>query len=182
MKLTTQKKRDPRAVRSKRMMKEAAAALLIENPDISKLTVQKITNRAELNRATFYLHFMDIDDLLKQLAYDIFDNLSKEMSPMIQIDSLDYQDQLIKFLDYLYNHRKLLAILFEQPRFKKKVHMLLKDSLVIHDKKGDIEEGRKSLSADILISSVLGIITWWIKDGIHFSSEYMADQIIELYR
>nr|WP_180349939.1 MULTISPECIES: TetR-like C-terminal domain-containing protein [unclassified Bacillus (in: firmicutes)] len=31
-------------------------------------------------------------------------------------------------------------------------------------------------------SSVLGIIIWWIKDGLHFSSEYVASQITELYR
>jgi AcrR family transcriptional regulator len=177
--LTTQKKQDPRAIRSKRMMKEAAASLLIENPDITKLTVQKIANRAELNRATFYLHFMDIDDLLKQLAYDIFDDLSMEMSPILQIDNLDHKEQLIKFLDYLYKHRKLLAVLFEGSGFKKKVHMLLTDSLVVQSDKGVMN---KSLSVDILASSVLGIITWWIKEGIHFSSEYVADQIIELYR
>ena len=35
---------------------------------------------------------------------------------------------------------------------------------------------------DILASSILGIIMWWLKDGIHFSSEYIANQINELYR
>lgn len=77
--MTIQKKQDPRAIRSKRMIKAAVADLLIENPDISKLTVQKIAKRADLNRATFYLHFIDIGDLLKQLVHDIFDDLSLEM-------------------------------------------------------------------------------------------------------
>jgi AcrR family transcriptional regulator len=118
--LTTQKKQDPRAIRSKRMLKEAVVDLLIENPDISKLTVQKISKRAELNRATFYLHFLDINDLLKQLVYDIFDDLSLEMSPILQIDNLNNQEQLITFLDYFYKHRKIFAVLFEHPGFKKK--------------------------------------------------------------
>jgi len=38
------------------------------------------------------------------------------------------------------------------------------------------------VSIDILAASLLGIIMWWIKDGIHFSSEYIADQIHLLYR
>jgi AcrR family transcriptional regulator len=177
--VTKHKKPDPRAARSKRVIKEAVTALLIENPDITKLTVQKIADRAELNRATFYLHFIDIADLLKHLAYDIFGDLSKEMSPALQIDNLNQKDQLIKFLDYLYGNRKLLAVLFEHSGFKKKVHMLLRDSLVIQKEKDGVE---RSLSEDILASSVLGIIIWWIKDGIHFSSEYVASQIIELYR
>ncbi len=179
--MTKDKKIDPRIVRSKKMIKEAVANLLIENPDITKLSVQKISTRAELNRATFYLHFTDIADLLKQLAYDIFEDLEAEMSPIIQIDSLHYRDQLIKFLDYLYGNRKLLAVLFEHVGFKKKVHMLLRESLVIGSGEEENKERENSLSADILAASVLGIITWWIKDGIQFSSEYVASQIIELY-
>jgi AcrR family transcriptional regulator len=180
--LTTQKKQDPRAIRSKRMLKEAVVDLLIENPDISKLTVQKISKRAELNRATFYLHFLDINDLLKQLVYDIFDDLSLEMSPILQIDNLNNQEQLITFLDYFYKHRKIFAVLIEHPGFKKKLHMILKDSIVIQREKQATVTTEMTLSMDILASSILGIIMWWLKDGVHFSSEYIANQIIELYR
>jgi AcrR family transcriptional regulator len=180
--LITQKKQDPRAVRSKQMMKEAVVKILIENPDISKLTVQKITQRAELNRATFYLHFLDINDLLKQLVYDIFDDLLLELSPILQIDTLNNQEQLITFLDYFYKHRKILAVLFEHPGFKKKLHMILKDSISIQREREVTDTTEISLSRDILASSILGIIMWWLKDGVHFSSEYIANQIIVLYR
>ncbi|NHC41809.1 TetR/AcrR family transcriptional regulator [Bacillus sp. MM2020_1] len=180
--MITQKKQDPRAVRSKQMMKEAVIKILIENPDISKLTVQKITKRAELNRATFYLHFLDINDLLKQLVYDIFDDLLLELSPILQIDTLNNQEQLITFLDYFYKHRKILAVLFEHPGFKKKLHMILKDSISIQREREVTDTTEISLSRDILASSILGIIMWWLKDGVHFSSEYIANQIIVLYR
>ncbi|MEH6953682.1 TetR/AcrR family transcriptional regulator [Neobacillus drentensis] len=180
--MITQKKQDPRAVRSKQMMKEAVVKILIENPDISKLTVQKITKRAELNRATFYLHFLDINDLLKQLVYDIFDDLLLELSPILQIDTLNNQEQLITFLDYFYKHRKILAVLFEHPGFKKKLHMILKDSISIQREREVTDTTEISLSRDILASSILGIIMWWLKDGVHFSSEYIANQIIVLYR
>jgi len=180
--LTKQKKQDPRAIRSKRMIKEAVVDLLIENPDISKLTVQKIAKRAELNRATFYLHFLDINDLLKQVVYDIFDDLSLEMSPILQIDNLNNQEQLITFLDYFYKHRKIFAVLFEHPGFKKKMHMILKDFIVIQREREGTVTTEITLSMDILASSILGIIMWWLKDGVHFSSEYIANQMIELYR
>ncbi|MGE7803135.1 TetR/AcrR family transcriptional regulator [Lysinibacillus sp. NPDC096215] len=179
MKLTTQKKQDPRAIRSKRVFKEAVVDILIEDSDISKLTVQKIAKRAELNRATFYLHFMDINDLLKQVVYDIFDDLSLKIAPTLQIDNLNNQEQLMTFLDFFYMHRKILAVLFEHPGFKRKFHSMLTDLIVIRRERDFTE---KTLSMDILASSVLGIIMWWLKDGIHFSSEYIADQIIELYR
>ncbi|TQR39657.1 TetR/AcrR family transcriptional regulator [Lysinibacillus sphaericus] len=177
--MTTHKKQDPRAIRSKRVFKEAVVDILIENPDISKLTVQKIAQRAELNRATFYLHFIDINDLLKQVVYDMFDDLLSEMSPSLQIDNLNNQEQLITFLDYFYKHRKILAVLFEHPGFIKKLHRTLKDLIVIQRKS---EGADSTLSMDILASSILGIIMWWLRNGVHFSSEYIASQIIELYR
>ena len=180
--MTQQKKQDPRAIRSKRLIKEAVVDLLIENPDISKLTVQNISKRAELNRATFYLHFLDIDDLLKQLVYDIFDDLSMNMAPILQIGNINNQEQLITFLDYFYMHRKFLTVLFQHPGFKKKLHMILKDSILIEAKKESTVTKEITLSMDILASSILGIIMWWLKDGIHFSSEYIANQINELYR
>lgn len=180
--MTTHKKQDPRAIRSKQMIKKAAVDLLIENPEISKLTVQKIANRAELNRATFYLHFLDINDMLKQLVYDIFNDLSLEMSPILQIDKLNNEEHLIAFLDYFYKHRKIFAVLFEHPGFKKKLHMILKDSIVIQREREGIITTEIPLSMDILASSILGIIMWWLKDGVHFSSEYIANQMIELYR
>ena len=172
-----QKKKDPRALRSKRMMKDAVVQLLAENPDISKLTVQKVSDRAELNRATFYLHFVDIEDLLKQVVYDIFDDLSFEMAPVLQIDSRNNQQQLITFLDYFYRRRKIFSVFIGHPGFKKKLHMFLKESIIIRRTRND--SGK--LSMDILASSILGILMWWLKDGIQYSSEYIADQIIELY-
>lgn len=180
--MSTHKKQDPRAIRSKRMIKKAVADLLVENPDITKLTVQKISQRAELNRATFYLHFVDINDLLKQLVHDIFDDLTLEMSPILQIDNLNDEQRLVTFLDYFYKHRKLFTVLFAHPGFKKKLHMILKESIVINRVRAHSLSKEITLSMDILASSILGIIMWWLKDGVHFSSEYIAQQIIELYR
>ncbi|WP_246059495.1 TetR-like C-terminal domain-containing protein [Paenibacillus lautus] len=37
-------------------------------------------------------------------------------------------------------------------------------------------------SVDIVASSLLGIIMWWIKDGTEYSAEYIADQITLMYR
>ncbi|MFP5115256.1 TetR-like C-terminal domain-containing protein [Bacillaceae bacterium C204] len=76
----------------------------------------------------------------------------------------------------------MLSVLFEHPGFKKKLHMVLKDSIIIQRERGGTVTTEITLSMDILASSILGIIMWWLKDGVHFSSEYIANQMIELYR
>lgn len=45
-----------------------------------------MTEKAELNRATFYLHYIDMNDLLKQVVYDIFDDLSEQLAPSVTLE------------------------------------------------------------------------------------------------
>lgn len=176
------KKPDPRTVRSKKMIKEAVIGLLNENPDFSSLTVQKITNHAELNRATFYLHFDDINDLLRQLVQDIFDDLTQKVSPLLEVENLKNGEKLLAFLDYFYLNRKLLAVLFELPRFKKKMHEVLKEFIEMRRSSRGIREQEELASLDLLAASLMGVISWWIKDGTFFSSEYIANQISIMYQ
>ncbi|TCZ75078.1 TetR/AcrR family transcriptional regulator [Paenibacillus albiflavus] len=180
--MSIHKKEDPRAIRSKKMLKNAVYSLLAENPDISQLTVQKIANRAELNRATFYLHYQDINDLLRQISHEIFDDLSIKINPLLQTQSSNEQEQLITFLDYIYEYRKFFVIFFEHKGFKDYLFKLLKNTVAMRRNARSIESTKNTVSTDIMAASLLGIIMWWIKDGIQFSSEYIAEQITSMYK
>ena len=176
------KKTDPRALRSKRMFKEAIAALLSENVAIHSLTVQQIANRAELNRATFYLHYADINELLRELFLDIFAHLEEKLAPLLRLESINERDQLLEFLDYFYLQRRLFAVLFEETVFKRKMHEALKAFIQTRRTKRLIEENEPRVSLDILAASMLGVIMWWITEGNDYSSEYIANQIELLYK
>ncbi|TCJ02639.1 TetR/AcrR family transcriptional regulator [Cytobacillus praedii] len=170
------KKEDPRAIRSKRLLKEAVQSLLIESQDLQELTVQKVTAKAELNRATFYLHYLDMQDLLKHVVYDVFDDLSNKLSPLLQLESINSDEQMITFLDYFYQHRKYLFVLFEEKAFQKKLHNFIVDFVQARrDLRKIVTED--AVSKDIIASSILGILMWWIRDGKHYSSEYIAQQL-----
>ncbi|CAG7642251.1 hypothetical protein PAESOLCIP111_04316 [Paenibacillus solanacearum] len=176
------KKADPRTLRSKKMFKEAVIALLSEHVAINSLTVQKIANRAELNRATFYLHYVDINDLLRELVSDIFANLEEKLKPLLRLESLNERHQLLAFLDYFYLHRKLFALLFEETEFNRKMHKELKAFIQARRSMRNIEENAPRASLDILAASMLGVIMWWITEGNDYSSEYIANQIDILYK
>ena len=176
------KKEDPRSIRSKRMLKEAVFALLAENQDVSQLTVQRITNQAELNRATFYLHYEDINDLLRQIVLEIFDDLSMKIEPMVRSPHTNGHEQLVAFLDYIYEYRKIFAVLVEHKGFKIHLSNLLKRTIQARRESREGDLPPNLVSIDIIAASLLGIIMWWVKDGIHYSSEYVAGQIGLLYR
>jgi len=58
---------DPRILRSRRMLMEALATLLIEK-EFDDISVQEIADTATLNRATFYLHYPDKNALLQAMT------------------------------------------------------------------------------------------------------------------
>lgn len=170
------KKEDPRAIRSKYLLKEAVKSLLIESQNIQDLSVQKVTIKAGLNRATFYLHYLDLRDLLKHVVYDIFDDLSKKLSPLLKQEPIDLDEQLLTFLDYFYQHRKYLSVLFEEKGFQKKLHHFIVEFV---QARRDLNEivAEVAVSKDIIASSILGILMWWIRDGKQYSSEFIAQQM-----
>jgi AcrR family transcriptional regulator len=61
--LSTNEPEDRRRVRTRQMLRNALLEL-IDEKGYESVTVQEITDRADLGRATFYLHFKDKDELL----------------------------------------------------------------------------------------------------------------------
>jgi AcrR family transcriptional regulator len=58
---------DPRILRSRKMLMDALAKLLITR-DLESISVQEIADEATLNRATFYLHYPDKSALLQAMT------------------------------------------------------------------------------------------------------------------
>jgi AcrR family transcriptional regulator len=58
---------DPRILRSRRMLMEALARLLMKK-EFADISVQEIADEATLNRATFYLHYPDKNALLQAMT------------------------------------------------------------------------------------------------------------------
>ena len=67
---------DPRILRSRRMLMEALASLLIKK-EFEDISVQDIADEATLNRATFYLHYPDKNALLQAMTAERFGELIK---------------------------------------------------------------------------------------------------------
>ena len=62
------------AVRSRKMIIAALVDLLQEKP-LDKITVTDVTNRAQINRGTFYAHYADIPDVINYMIQRIFSQI-----------------------------------------------------------------------------------------------------------
>jgi len=71
---------DPRVLRTRQLLQTALLELMQEKP-FQAISVTDLTRRATLNRATFYLHYLDKFDLLAQSARDTFMAVIHERLP-----------------------------------------------------------------------------------------------------
>jgi AcrR family transcriptional regulator len=73
-------KNDPRSKRTRRLLQEALTDLM-HKKKFQEISVQDITARAEINRATFYAHFVDKYELLSAQIRDSFQSLLDDKLP-----------------------------------------------------------------------------------------------------
>ena len=65
---------DRRVVRTKQQIRQALIELLHEKSEGS-ISVRELTQKAQINRGTFYIHYKDIHDLMEHLVDDAVDKL-----------------------------------------------------------------------------------------------------------
>ncbi|EKN66628.1 putative TetR family transcriptional regulator [Neobacillus bataviensis LMG 21833] len=175
---------DPRIKRTKKMFKDALISLIQENSDKSKLTIQTIADRAELNRATFYLHYQDIDDLMEQTIDEILEELNMTMeipsedNQATKKGNLSPRNRLISFLEHFYQNAGLYNVMLENKDFRKRVLSILLDIVTFWAEDKKAKGGAFKVPNEIIASSTLGIISWWLQEGTPYSPSYLADQII----
>lgn len=61
---------DRRVKRTKKILYESLLKLM-KNKDINKITIKELTELADINRKTFYLHYNDIFDMIDQIKEKI---------------------------------------------------------------------------------------------------------------
>ena len=61
---------------------------IMEEKHISQITVKELCDSADVNRSTFYAHYTDVYDLLRQMENELFDKLSAFLSEQ------DYDDRI----------------------------------------------------------------------------------------
>ena len=175
-------KQDPRTIRTKQMIKDATIQLLREGTKIHQLTVQQITKQADLNRTTFYLHYVDIYDLADSLANELSTHIQQRIEPLIEKNPLNNEEHLVHLLQFLRTEREQLLLLFQTEKLEALLHELFLKLITIRRERSGKLSKNAMIEADIKAASLVGIIMWWFKHGQHYDSTYLAKQIQTMYK
>ena len=84
------------------------------NKPLERITVKELSDLAEINKATFYLHYKDIYDLSETLETELLDSVFSKLSPNMVFSE---PKQFIRELtDGLISNQSLIDIIFSNDR------------------------------------------------------------------
>ena len=178
------KKEDRRVRITKQAIKESLIELMKDYP-ISKVSVKKLCEMADINRSTFYAHYTDQYDLLKKMQAEIISNLKES----IFNKSFTGQSEitipvLIQILEYAKANIALFKVLFSENgdfSFQNEL-MFLAQAKTIEEIREDklLDERTANYLEVFAISGFMSIIRKWLADGAVDEPEKMAELITRL--
>ncbi|WP_110927529.1 TetR/AcrR family transcriptional regulator [Bacillus massiliglaciei] len=173
---------DPRILRTRQLLKNAFVELLQEM-DSEKITVNRLAERATINRVTFYLHYQDIPDMVEKMAEEMIQDISAVVSP-VQANKEVYED-MVKFLEHIADNAQFYKVLLTSkslPIFRDSLLMLLKERIIsrVESKGNDSAVVKAGIKKDILIwydaSALIGVIVSWLQNDMPYTPVFMAEQ------
>lgn len=174
-----EKKADRRVRRTRALLRQALTELLAEK-DARSITVQELTERADVNRGTFYAHYKDIYDMIDKMEEDLFAELTWLME---QYDpeklKAGLEPVLTDVFRFVAKNKDLLPIFLEQ---RTADHFLLGLNRLIFQQclnhwSGVYDLGRDvrgAYSLEFVVSGMVGLVRAWIQAGFRESAEEMA--------
>ena len=104
---------DRRARRSRRLLKESLLALM-KRKEFSEISVRDVTDEADMNRGTFYLHYSGTAQLLQSLEADLLEELEALIDAHLQetMDDGTVRPLLEPLLDFVVERQETWAVLF----------------------------------------------------------------------
>lgn len=123
-----QAKEDQRVRITKTMIRDAFIGLLSQKP-LQNITVKELCENAQVSRGTFYLHYLDIYDLLEKVENEMLEDLEMMLSNIPIIGASSPPEAADSFLGPIYGfferNKEMCAILLGDNGDKKFVARII---------------------------------------------------------
>ena len=84
-----EKKEDLRVVKTKEIIRNTFKNMILEM-DYDYITIKELTERAKINRKTFYLHYESLDDLLLEIQNSLANNFIEKQVSYTNLEDMKY--------------------------------------------------------------------------------------------
>ena len=177
---------DRRGRKTRRQLRECLISLLKEKK-VQDITVRELTDMADLNRGTFYLHYKDVFDLLEKTEAELQDEFNQLV---LKHDAVDLKQRpaviFNEIYSLVYENADLIEILLGENgdlNFVNRLKKLIREKCL----KDWMEVFRTGNPAvfdaffSYIASGCVGLVQYWLQTGLKETPQQMAkltEQII----
>ena len=179
-----EKKENRRVQLTKRMLKESFIQLL-EEKDISEITIKELCEKADINRSTFYAHYNDQYNLMYKIQNELIDNVEAHLALFIHEERGSVTPGMLEeIFEYIRDNAKLCRLLLSERgdlNFQKRVLNLVYGKTINHltSTMNLTREDAEYVYA-YTITGCIGVIQKWLNDDMKKSSKFMAEIVMNL--
>jgi AcrR family transcriptional regulator len=171
---------DKRKQKSQKIIMSAFMDLLKEK-EFEKISMNDIAEKANVNRGTIYLNFMDKYDLLDKCIESNFSELVDECRNTVEEKKSLTKESLLFTFEYLEKHYDFLSALFQSVGisvFRKCMYEEIAKGLHRYDQSENKSNGiRSEVSVQFLTSAITGVLEWWFSNAMPCSSGEITDEL-----
>ena len=176
-------KKDRRTRKTRQLLRDTLLTLLKEKR-YEEISVQDIIARADVARSTFYVHYVDKDDLLTG-SHGIFaENLGEQMLAHVGESGSAFSSRT--WFYHIQAQDDILKVIAKDSAMElamKTLHGIIHDS---------VQKGMQAhapiknasvplpLIVDYLTDTLMTLIKWWFKDGMRYTPEQMDEMFQQL--
>jgi len=173
-------KEDRRIQRTRRLLRDALFTLIVER-GYEMITVEEITERANVGRATFYAHYKDKEDLLLSSLEEIFYETAATIGPISEetFQAGEKPPAQLAF-EHMAQHHQLYRVLLNE-RGAAVISLRILELLANISRRytvGQLDVARSLLPLELLAyhlaGSLFALLMWWLNNDMPYSPEHMA--------
>ncbi|ANY66194.1 TetR family transcriptional regulator [Paenibacillus sp. BIHB 4019] len=171
---------DRRVLKTREAIMKAFIALMAEK-NFEQITINEIADRANVNRGTVYLHYVDKFDLLDQCIEVHLVQLQQKCLPNEEATSFTSKELLLQTLEFLEEHAFLYSTLLTNksiPAFRSRMTELMFQQLGENIDMSEMNKDRnKEVLKQFLVSAAIGVLEWWITRSMPYPAKEMAEEL-----
>jgi AcrR family transcriptional regulator len=178
----SEKAPDRRTQRTRKALFDALAELLTEK-QLHKVTVQEISDMAQVNRVTFYNHFLDVYDLYDKIE----ENTLVELGLLVlQLEELPAQEFFKHIIEYINDNRTIFKMIFSPNatgQLRYKLNKLIEGvfrQIQTEKLKADINDKKLEYISCYRAQGCLAVISKWVLEDFREPNDFIIKAISSL--
>lgn len=153
-----------RRVRRTRAMLQQGLIRLMETKEIKDISVKELSDLADINRGTFYLHYSDIYDMLWKMEDELFLEFNEILDRTLTCESLSSETALQEIFAFLERHKDFARAIMGPHgdlAFVNRMKNLIKERIYNILDIRQINQNPEYTEA-FIISGCIGVIETWL--------------------